>query len=168
MPEYAEGPHRCEVVGQGYGVIEKTGTQFFGLDVLPEGGTFQRTIRLWVNSEANIERAKARLIELGWDGESWCDVNPGNSEGHSFIGLTLDLVNRHRDGYDDFDFPGPPGGGGSSLADDDELAEKLDRLEGRGKKKAKKSPPPKAKPEPEPEPEPVASPANPGDDEVPF
>jgi len=163
MPEYAEGPMRATVVSQGFGAIEKTGTQYFALEVLPEGGAFPRTIKLWVNSEANLQRAKARLTSLGWDGETWVAVNPDNPDGHSFVGLTLDLVNKHRDGFDDLDFPGPPGGGASGLKADVDLAKKLDRL---GGKKAKR----KKTVESEPEPDPVSSPpADEGhDDEVPF
>jgi len=131
MPEYDEGPVRATVVSQGFGTIEKTGTQYFALEVLPEGGAYPRTVKLWVNSEANLERAKARLMSLGWDGETWVAVNPDNPDGHSFVGLTLDLVNKHRDGFDDLDFPGPPGGGASGLKADVDLAKKLDRLGGK-------------------------------------
>ena len=115
-----------------------------------------------MNSESNLQRAKARLTSLGWDGETWVAVNPDHPDGHSFVGLTLDLVNKHRDGFDDLDFPGPPGGGASGLKADVDLAKKLDRL---GGKKAKKK-----TVESDPKPEPVSSPpADEGDDdEVPF
>lgn len=159
MPEYDEGPLRAEVVSQGFGSIKKTGTQYFALEVMPEGGAYPRTIKLWVNSEPNMRRTEERLTSLGWDGVTWDDLNPDTPDGHSFVGLTLDLVNKHRDGFDDLDFPGPPGGGASGLVPNHELAKKLDRISGRKAKKKKT----------QPAAEPVSSqPADVGDDEVPF
>ena len=159
MATYEAGTYTCKVVGQGFGKTPNTGTEYFGIEVMPEGGTFPRTVKLWCNSEANVERAIARLKELGWSGGDWNDLNPASGT-FSLIGTDITLVCRHRTGddgrtWEDFDFPFPPGNNSSTassgLADDEKLTAKLNRLTGRGKKK-----------KPQPTPEPVSA------DEAPF
>jgi hypothetical protein len=142
MSTYEAGNHNCKVVGQGFSKTPKTGTEYFGIEVMPEGGSFPRTVKLWCNSESNVERAIARLKDLGWDGSDWNELNPMVGS-FTLVGVDLVLVCRHRtddDGkvWEDFDFPFPPGNsstGGSGLADDEKLTAKLNRLTGRGKKK---------------------------------
>jgi len=163
MSTYEEGTHNCRVIGQGFSKTPNTGTEYFGIEVQPDGGAFPRTVKLWCNSEANVERAIARLKDLGWDGGDWNDLNPASGT-FSLVGTDLTLICRHRSDdqgrvWEDFDFPFPVGSStsttSSGLVDDDKLAAKLNRLTGRGKKKKKK-------PEPEPTPEPVSA------DEAPF
>ena len=132
MAGYEEGIHQCTVVSQGFGNTKK-GTEYFALIVRPNGGQFERAVSLWVNSDPNIERTRSRLMSLGWDGEDWTALNPGAEDGHSFAGITLTLVNRHREEFDNFDFPGPPPT--VRVGKDDELAKKLNRLTKSGKKK---------------------------------
>ena len=152
MAAYEEGIHNCVIVGQGFGFTKK-GTEYFGLTIRPDGGEWDREVSLWVNSDANIERTKARLLSLGWDGEDWTLLNPGAPDGHSFKGLNITLRNQVEGGFDNFDFPGPPTSVTTRLGDEEELAKKLNRITGKKKKKAKKA---------DPDPAPVA------ESEVPF
>jgi len=150
MAGYDEGRYDCTVMGQGFGVAGKNQTQYFGIEVLPHkrymssgeefvvDAKFTRTVKLWMNSEGNVERSAARLKTLGWDGK-FKDLEPGGS--CDLTGLTVTLENSHRerpDGkmWDDFDFPydGPVE---TTISNDNSIAAKLDRMYKPNAKKAK-------------------------------
>ena len=158
MSAYEDGIHNCTIIGQGFGFTKK-GTEYFGFTIRPDRGEWDREISLWVNSEPNIERTKARLVSMGWDGEDWTLLNPGAPGGHSFRGLSVTLRNTVEEGFDNFDFPGPPTAVNTRLGSEEELAKKLNRITGKKSKKAAKVE--KIAPS-EPDSQPVA------DDEVPF
>jgi len=140
MAGYDEGRYDCTVMGQGYGCAGKNQTQFFGIEVLPfkyySGGgavevdaKFTRTVKLWMNSEDNVERSAARLKMLGWDGK-FKDLEPGGD--CDLTGMTVTLVNQRQESpdgkvWDGFDFPfdGPVE---TSIANDNSIAAKLDRM----------------------------------------
>ena len=140
MSSYNEGTYDCTVMGQGYGYAGENQTPYFGIEILPhtcfEGGSefavdspFTRTVKLWMNSEANVDRSKEQLTGMGWEG-SFKDLEPGGD--CDLTGKTVRLVDKHTtspDGkvWDGFEFPfkGTPE---TTISNDNSIAAKLDRL----------------------------------------
>lgn len=142
MAGYDEGTYDCTVMGQGFGVAGKNQTQYFGIEVLPHmrvmpdgkdfpvDAKFTRTVKLWVNSEGNVERSSERLRAMGWDG-TFKDLEPGGS--FDLTGKSVTLENKHQEGadgkiWDGFDFPYDGGPVETTIANDNSIAAKLDRL----------------------------------------
>ena len=142
MAGYDEGKYDCTIMGQGFGVAGSNQTQYFGIEVLPhtqytrEGeqfavdSRFTRTVKLWMNSEANVERSTERLTSLGWEGK-FKDLEPGGS--CDLTGTTVTLLNKHQESpdgkvWDNFDFPYDGGPVEPSIANDNSIAAKLDRM----------------------------------------
>tara|TARA_Y100000296_G_scaffold84035_1_gene116336 strand:+ start:2025 stop:2474 length:450 start_codon:yes stop_codon:yes gene_type:complete len=127
-------------MGQGFGTAGEKDTPYFGVEVMPHryisGATpydvdakFTRTVKLWMNSESNVERSSEYLKEMGWDGK-FKDLEPGGS--CDLTGKTVTLVNKHQEGHDgkvwdSFEFPFR-GEVLATIANDNSIAAKLDRL----------------------------------------
>ena len=142
MSSYNEGTYDCTIMGQGFGTAGEKQTPYFGIEVLPhkyygaDGGEFTvdakftRTVKLWMNSEANVERSIARLKSLGWEGK-FKDLEPGGS--CDLTGATVTLLNKHQESqdgkvWDSFDFPYDGGPVEPTISNDNSIAAKLDRM----------------------------------------
>ena len=140
MSSYEEGRYECTVMGQGFGTAGEKQTPYFGIEILPhkyigaEGefvvdAKFTRTVKLWMNSDSNVERSSEYLKDLGWDGK-FKDLEPGGS--CDLTGMTVELVNKHHHTdsgkvWDSFEFPFR-GEALATIANDNSIAAKLDRL----------------------------------------
>ena len=141
MSSYNEGTYDCTIMGQGFGTAGEKQTPYFGIEVLPhkyygaDGGEFTvdakftRTVKLWMNSDSNVERSSEYLTDLGWDGK-YKDLEPGGE--CDLTGKTITLVNKHHeteDGkvWDTFEFPFR-GEALSTIANANSIAAKLDRM----------------------------------------
>jgi len=173
---YDNGMYRCRVTGQGFFKIDNAKkTEYFGLTVVPigryaagageDGELFQcddwpRTVRLWLTAKA-IDITGEQLLELGWDGQRFVDLDPSTDGFHDFSGKEVTLsCSQEQVGdkvYDTFTFPRRANTTGKGPESDSDIAVKLDRLMG-NKSKPKPS---KAKAE-------AAVVAEIADDEVPF
>ena len=171
---YEQGTYRCRVSGQGFFKLDNDKkTEYFGLTVVPLGRLnptdpdgpltpcedWPRTVRLWLTAKA-VEITGNQLMELGWDGERFVDLDPAPDGFHDFSNQEVTLVcTREQVGtkvYDNFSFPRSSKPVGSGPEPDPEIAIKLDRLMGNKSK-------PKAKAKKAAAPQEV-----PADDEVPF
>jgi len=151
MSSYNEGRYDCTVMGQGFGTAGENQTPYFGIEILPhkyfdaDGGEFTvdakftRTVKMWMNSDSNVERSSEYLTEMGWEG-SFKALEPGGE--CDFTGKTITLINKHHhtdDGkvWDSFEFPFR-GEALSTIANDNSIAAKLDRMYKPSKAKATK------------------------------
>lgn len=145
---YERGRYVCEVVAQGFSEAKnEKQTPFFYLTFKPVAllnpsnwdeqfacDNYERDVKLWLSSKA-VPFSIARLRGLGWNGNSFRELEPGG--GYSFVGQKVELVCDHEtnDGntYDRWDFPFE----GNSIQHEESpgLAKKLDSLFGRELKK---------------------------------
>ena len=150
---YEQGTYLCEITSQGFARLKNENqTEYFGLSVKPItrilltgeeediNAEFTRTVKLWVNSESNMGRSRDRLMERGWDGGKWADLEPNGD--CDLAGVEITLVCKHRtvngEVWDDFEFPAV--GGGRAIPNDTEIAKRLDRLSGTSRRKKKSKP----------------------------
>ncbi len=172
---YEQGTYRCRVSGQGFFKLDNDKkTEYFGLTVVPLGRLnptdpdgpltpcedWPRTVRLWLTAKA-VEITGNQLMDLGWDGERFVDLDPATDGFHDFSNQEVTLVcTREQVGtkvYDTFSFPRSSNPVGSGPEPDPEIAIKLDRLMGN-----------KAKPKTKAKAKKAAAPQEVPDDEVPF
>jgi hypothetical protein len=174
---YENGMYRCRVTGQGFFKLDnEKKTEYFGLAMVPigryapgsgEGGEllqcddWPRTVRLWLTAKA-IDITGEQLLELGWDGQRFVDLDPATDGFHDFSGKEVTLTcSQEQVGdkvYDNFSFPRRSKPTGNGPESDSDIAVKLDRLMG-NKSKPKATTKAKAK---------AAVVAEVPDDEVPF
>ena len=175
---YPKGTYRCRITGQGFFKLDnEKQTEYFGLTIVPQGRVnpddpdqlipcedWPRTVKLWLTAKS-VDITGRQLVELGWDGERFVDLEPATDGCTDFTGNEVTLYNQPEQSgdrvFDNFSFPrlSSPSGNGPSPAS--EIAVKLDRLMGN---KSKPKPKPKKKAEPKTEPDTAEIP----DDEVPF
>ena len=140
MSSYDEGRYECTIMGQGFGTAGEKQTPYFGIEILPHKyiGTdgeyavdakFTRTVKLWMNSDSNVERSSEYLKDLGWEGK-FKDLEPGGP--CDLTGQPVILVNKHSEApdgrvWDSFEFPFR-GEALSTIANDNSIAAKLDRM----------------------------------------
>ena len=175
---YENGTYVCRVRSQGFFKLDnERRTEYFGHEVVPSGRVnpddpdgaripcedWPRTVKLWLTAKS-VDITGRQLIELGWDGERFVDLDPSTEEFHDFTGQEVRLVNQREQAgeriYDNFSFPRPRSGGDNNGPEPDaEIAVKLDRLMGNKSKPKKKAKPKKDK---------AAEPQEIPDDEVPF
>lgn len=158
---YQPGTYRVRVVNQGFAEQEnEKRTPYFFFQVEPQAKLdgddeeacqyqYNRTIKVYV-TEKTIDRARADLMKLGWDGAKFRDLDPATVPGHSFIGEEITATCKHEAGQGDkidqtfekWELP-YEGGGGEPKASDAKLASKLDALFGKKARPAAKKAPPK-------------------------
>lgn len=124
MAHYEQGYYECQISDQGFDVSKEKKTPCFWLRFMPEGGEYEREVKLWL-TDKTIESAVSRLRSLGWEGNSFRDLEPG---GHSFAGTVVRLRCEHsQDGdkvYENWEFPAPE----SNSENKNGVAKKLDTL----------------------------------------
>jgi hypothetical protein len=170
---YENGMYRCRVTGQGFFKLDnEKKTEYFGLTVVPIGryapgagegaellpcDEWPRTVRLWLTAKA-LDITIRQVVELGWDGQRFVDLDPATDGFHDFTGQEVTLTCAQEQVgdkvYDNFSFPRGAKTAGNGPEPDPDIPVKLDRLMGN-----KAKPKPKAK---------AAVVADVPDDEVPF
>lgn len=135
MTYYEPGIYDCQIMGQGFDESSQKKTPFFWINVSVNADGFEsydREVRMYL-TDGTIERALARLKQLGWDGSSFKSLEPGGN--CQLAGTIVTLECKHEDGYERWDFPAPAGGGSSEHQDG--VARKLDALFGKALGKTK-------------------------------
>ncbi len=144
---YEQGQYHCEVTSQGFSESQ-SGTPFFFLKVEPDsyieaGGEVrpvhdvaERTVYMYLTDKTN-DRVIGQLRELGFDGSSFRELEPGG--GYSFVGDTIILrcehdvyENKRREKWD------IPFSGGAEQTEG--VARRLDRLFGADLKRTATNP----------------------------
>jgi len=169
VPYYEQGNYDCIVQAQGFGVSKVKRTPYFWLQVQPckhngeelLNSQYSREVQLYL-TDKTVDRVIAQLRGIGWDGESWKDLEVDGD--HSFKNVNVQLICEHEQGengtvYDRFRFPSP------DMATPEQtkgVAKKLDALFGKALKGKGK---PAAKPKPV---VPEVAADEPEDDDIPF
>lgn len=87
---YQPGDYQCEIVGQFIGESKEKKTPFVGLQFMPDGGQYERTLCLYLT-----EKTKARtfdtLRQLGWQTDKISDLCPTTGPRVSLAGATIEL-----------------------------------------------------------------------------
>jgi len=136
---YAQGPYRAEVIDQGLSQSSTGNPQIFlriqileSLDINPiTVEQYERTI-YWTLTEKTIEFTLDKLVQLGFKGASFRQLDPLHQGHHSFIGQQIEVYckielyqGKEREKWD-LSFSG----GGPEPLDEAE-ARKLDAMFGR-------------------------------------
>lgn len=185
MAHYDAATYEVEIVGQGFSESAEKKTPYCFLEFRPTGmvnqldtegplivcdAKYTRQVKLWVNSEKNVDRMIERLAELfDWDGRSFSDIDP-SAAGENLISFTgrriyVECSHQQFDGktYENWDLPF--GGNQESTESQAGLAHKLDALYGRQLKKTSK---PVEEAKPAEEAAPPSQQTVPTADEIPF
>ena len=167
MAYYGQGTYDCQITGQGMAESKEKKTPYFFLRFLPislNGEKIhedqEREVALWL-TEKTIDRSIEVLRQLGWNGDSFKELEPGG--GVILKGLHCKIRCEHEqvdaNVWERWQFPFA----GQATEHKAGLSKKLDALFGKSLKKTAGTAKPVAKPEPAEVATEVA-----GDDEIPF
>jgi len=174
MSYYQEGLYEVRFKSQGFSESKEKKTPFFfltfdpvnlilGDDIHPVDARYECKVDLWL-TEKTVERTVENLRTIGWEGNSFRDLEPG---GFSFEGVVGHLRCSHEQNgekvYDKWDFPAT---GGVKVEHVSGMAKKLDALFGKALKASKPAAKAVEKPVPVTVPEDAGSVED--ADEIPF
>lgn len=160
-PYYAKGEYMFAVEEQGFGE-SKNGTPFFFFRgkpvsiILPDGGgepcekQYDREIVRYLSEKA-VEYTIADLRRLGWEGESFKELDPSVNGHLSWVGQTIHVVCEHEENdkgtWERWGLPFVAGDKPEKPKSDVRIAWKLDAMFGKiAKQTATKKSPPKKQP----------------------
>ena len=115
MAHYQPGTYSCEIVSQGFDESQVKKTPFFFVRFYPRAigneavtEAYEREAVLYL-TEKTVERGRAILKGVGWDGLRFSDLEPGGS--CSFVGKSVELRCEHEQSgdnvYERWDFMAP-------------------------------------------------------------
>ena len=150
MASFDRGKYVCKITSQGFSESKENKTPFFFLAFAPQGrinpddpdgslhpcDDYERDVKFWLTEKA-IETTIRRLQSLGWEGQSFQELEPNGKT--SFVGRHITLQCEHEDYndkiYDKWEWPYE---GGNSIESIEGMGRKFDALFGRQLKKSPK------------------------------
>lgn len=89
-PYYGEGDWPFAVTEQGFSFTEKNETPYFFLRGKPQGAEkkYEREIAMFL-TDASIDYTIEKLRSIGWEGDSFKDLDPSNPDGTSWVGGSI-------------------------------------------------------------------------------